>query len=98
MVYSIWNLDLFRSIHPPFCIHPHMSALQIVSLDYIIAVYPMIMVLLTYTMVYLHDRFFVAIWLSRPVYACLRHLRKEWNISIGAFATMLLLSILCQDT
>ena len=45
--YSIWNLDFFRSIYPPFCIHPHMSALQVVSLDYIVAVYPMILVLVT---------------------------------------------------
>ncbi len=91
-LYSIWNLDFFRSIYHPFCIHPHMSALQVASLDYIIAVYPMIMILITYGIVILHDRFNLVIWLCRPLYTCFR---KEWNIKsslIGAFATMLLLS------
>ncbi len=96
LVYSIWNLDFFRSIYPSFCIHPHMSALQVASLDYIIAVYPMIMILLTYVLVSLHDRFsLVIIWLCRQLYRCLHHCRKEWNVRnslIGAFATMLLLS------
>ncbi len=94
-IYSIWNLDFFRSIYPPFCIHPHMSALQVASLDYIIAVYPMIMILLTYGIVNLHDRYSQVIWLCRPLYRCFRHIRKEWEIRnslIGAFATMLLLS------
>ena len=94
-LYSIWNLDFFRSIYPPFCIHPHMSALQVASLDYIIAVYPMIMILLTYGIVILHDRFNLVIWLCRPLYTCLHRFRKEWDIKsslIGAFATMLLLS------
>ncbi len=95
LVYSIWNLDLFRSIYPPFCIHPHMSALQVVSLDYIIAVYPMIMILITYGIVSLHDRYSQVIWLCRPLYTCLHRFRKEWDIRsslIGAFATMLFLS------
>ncbi len=91
LLYSIWNLDFFRSIYPPFCIHPHMSALQVVSLDYIIAVYPMIMILITYGIVSLHDRFSQVIWLCRPLYTCLHHFRKKWDIKsslIGAFATM----------
>ncbi len=95
-LYSIcMNLDFFRSIIPPFCIHPHMSVLQVASLDYIIAVYPMIMILLTYGIVILHDRFNLVIWLCRPLYTCLHRFRKEWDIKsslIGAFATMLLLS------
>ena len=30
---SMWNLDFFRSLYPPFCLHPHLSALQVLSLD-----------------------------------------------------------------
>ena len=92
---SIWNLDFFRSLYPPFCLHPHLSALQVLSLDYIIAVYPMILVLLTYLFVKLHDHFRLVVWLCRPAYTCFRHFRKEWNIKtslIGAFATFFLLS------
>ena len=49
--YSIWNLDLFRSIYPPFCLHPDISALGILSLDYLVAIYPMVAVVLTYIIV-----------------------------------------------
>ena len=35
---SIWNLNFFRSLYPPFCLHPHLSALQAISLDYIVAI------------------------------------------------------------
>ena len=78
-----------------FFIHPHMSALQVVSLDYIVAVYPMILVLIAYVIVNLHDRFSLVVWLCRPLCTCLYRFRKEWEIKrslIGAFATMLLLS------
>ena len=92
---SIWNLDFFRSLYPPFCLHPHLSALQTISLDYIVAVYPMILVLLTYLLIKLHDRFRLVVWLCRPAYTCFRHFRNEWDIKtslIGAFATFYLLS------
>ncbi len=84
--YSICNFNFFRSIHPPFCIHPHMSALQVASLDYIIAVYPMIMVLFIYGIVNLHDHNSQVIWLCRPLYRCFRHIRKEWNIKSSLIA------------
>ena len=92
---SIWNLDFFRSLYPPFCLHPHLSILQVLSLDYIVAVYPMILVLLTYLFVKLHDRFRLVVWLCRPAYTCFRHFKKEWDIKtslIGVFATFYLLS------
>ncbi len=95
ILYSVWNLDFFRLIYPPFCIHPHFSALQIMSLDYIIAIYPMVAVLITYVIVNLYDRFIVTMQLCRPVFKCLHSFRKEWNVKrslIGAFATMFLLS------
>ena len=92
---SIWNLDFFRSLYPLFCLHPHLSALQVLSLDYIVAVYPMILVLLTYLLVKLHDRFTLVVWMCRPINVCLRCFRKEWDVKnslIGAFATLVLLS------
>ena len=92
---SIWNLDFFRSLYPPFCLHPHLSALQVLSLDYIVAVYPMILVLLTYLLVKLHDHFILVVWMCRPINVCLRCFRKEWDVRnslIGAFATLVLLS------
>ena len=37
-VYGIWNLDFFRTMIPSVCLY--LSALQVLALDYLIAVYP----------------------------------------------------------
>ena len=95
MLYSIWNLDFFRSLYPPFCLHPKLTALQVLMLDYLVAVYPMVLVLLTYLFIKFDERFRLTMCLCWPVYKCFRHFRKELDIKsslISAFATMLLLS------
>ena len=95
ILYSIWNLDFFRSLYPPFCLHPKLTALHVLMLDYLVAVYPMILVLLTYIFVKFDDRFRLTMCLCWPVNKCFRHFRKELDIKsslISAFATMLLLS------
>ena len=95
MIYSIWNLDFFRSLYPPFCLHPKLTSLQVLMLDYLVAVYPMVLVFLTYIFVKFDERFRLTMYLCWPVYKCLRYFRKELDIKsslISAFATMLLLS------
>lgn len=46
--YSIWNLDVFRSLYAPFCIHPNMTTLQVLTLDYLVGIYPLCLIVLTY--------------------------------------------------
>ena len=29
-LYGFWNLDFFRTLYPPFCLHPNMSTLQVI--------------------------------------------------------------------
>ena len=90
-LYSIWNLDFFRSVYPPFCLHPNMSALGVLSLDYLVAMYPMVAVILTYIMV---QKFSCISFLLRPFKKCL-HLFVKGDIGssfIEAFATLILLS------
>lgn len=31
--YAIWNLDFFRGVYKPFCLHPDLSMLQVICLD-----------------------------------------------------------------
>ena len=94
--YSMWNLDFFRSMYPPFCLHPGMTTVQALALDYAIAVYPLVLITITYLLVELHDHDFkIIIWLWKPFHKCFARLRREWNIKlslIDAFATFLLLS------
>ena len=91
-LYSIWNLDFFRSIYPPFCLHPNISALGVLSLDYLVAIYPMVAVVLTYIIV---QKFSYVSCLSGSLKKCLHIFIKERNTGsslIESFATFILLS------
>ena len=95
-VYGIWNLDFFRTFYDPFCLHPDMSSLQVLALDYIVAAYPLALIVITYTLVELHDRNIrIVVLLWKPFRRCFSCFRKQWNIRtslIDAFATFILLS------
>ena len=73
-----------------------MTTLQIVSLEYLIAVYPLFLTALTYVLIELHDRDCrVLILMLRPFHRCFTRFRKQWNPKgtiIHAFASFLLLS------
>ena len=93
---SIWNLDFLRGYYKPFCLVRHRSPAGVVSLDYLIAVYPLLLVLLTYWLVVLYDRNYriiTALW--KPFHKFSNRLREQWNVRsslIDAFATFFLLS------
>ena len=93
--FSVWNLDFFRSLYTPFCIHPQMSTLHVLSLDYLVGVYPLVLIFLTYIAVILHDRYPIVVKMWSPAYRAFMCIRREWNIRgslIQAFATFLVLS------
>ena len=93
--YSVWNLDFWRGAYEPFCLHPDMSILQTISLDYAVAVYPLVLISITYCLVRLHDRYIVFSRLWLPVYRCCSTFRRKWNIReslVNAFATFFILS------
>ena len=95
-VLSIWNLDFFRLVYPSFCLHPDTNNLQVLAVDYIIAVYPLLLVALSYLLVILYDRnvrFIVC--LLKPFVALFIRFRRQWNIKnslVDAFCYIFLLS------
>ena len=95
-LYGFWNLDFFRVLCPLFCLHPNMSTLQVLALDYGIAVYPLFLIVVTYALVELHDRncrIVVSLW--KPFHRCFVCFRRQWNIRaslIDAFVSFLVLS------
>ena len=95
-IFGIWNLDFFRSVYTPFCLHPDTSTLQVLALDYIIAVYPLLLIGLSYLLVLLYDhnvRLIVCLW--KPFVPLFIRFRRQWNIRnslVDAFATFFLLS------
>ena len=51
---TIWNLDFFRSLKLNICLN--ISTLQALTLDCAIAIYPLLLIIATYTLVQLHAR------------------------------------------
>ena len=94
-VYSVWNLDFFRSFYKPICLHPDLTYPQMLLLDYAIAVYPLLLIFITFIFVKLHDNFQLIVWLWRPFHRYLFYFRKQWNIHsslVNALATFIILS------
>ena len=95
LIHSVWNLDFFRAMYSPFCLHPKLSLLQLLALEYAIAVYPLLLILITYVLATLHYHYSFVVRLWRPFHRCFSLIRKEWEIRaslINAFASFLLLS------
>ena len=90
------NLDFFRMVYPPFCLHPKFNIPEILSLDYIIAVYPFLLIFITYVLVTAYDRNYRLLhFLCKPFRMCYHRSHKTWNIRaslIQLFATFILLS------
>ena len=94
--FGVWNLDFFRLLYTPFCLYPHMTVIQSLALDYLIAFYPLFLLLLVYTTIKLYSRNckpIVYLWkLIRPmVQLCKSYLNIETSL-IQSFATVFFLS------
>ena len=92
--YSIWNLDFFRSLPLNICLD--LTTLQTLALDYAIAVYPLVLLVITYILIELHARGCrLVLWLWRPFHRCCVRFNRIMDIQssiIKAFSTFLLLS------
>ena len=94
-LYGVWNLNFFTALIPPFCL-PLQNAHIVISLTYIIALYPLFLLILIYVLVELHSRDFkIIVCLWKPFNLCYTRFRRQLDIRaslIDAFATFLLLS------
>ena len=93
-VYGIWNLDFFRVVLPEVCLN--FPPLHILALDYLIAIYPMLLMGVAYIIVELHDRGFrPVLCLCRPFHRFFVQFRRHWGIQttiMDAFVTFFILS------
>lgn len=94
--YNIWNLNFFRSVLPPFCISQHITVLQYISMGYISAFYPFLLVTVFYITISLYSRGIQPlVCLFRPIHRCFLKFRNIWNLErsvLHSLATFLLLS------
>ena len=75
-VYGIWNLDFFRTLIPPIFLP--LTTIQVIALDYLVAVYPLLLLVCVYVLVRAHDRgcrLVVRMW--RPFLRCSARIRLE---------------------
>ena len=92
--YSFWNLDLFRSVIPEICLN--VTTLQTLALEYLVALYPFVLILCSYFIIELYDKrvaFIVTAW--KPLHKMLTIFRMSWDVRtsvIDSFATFFLLS------
>ena len=92
--YSFWNLEPFRSVLPDICLN--VTTLQALALEYTVALYPFILIVISYFIILLYDRkciCLVAVW--KPFHKVLTLFRKSWNVrtsTIDSFATFFFLS------
>jgi hypothetical protein len=84
--FSIWNLDFLRSVYPPFCLHPKMETMHVLALDYLVGVYPLFLILLTYLAIVIHDR------CPRSVTRCFGQVQSIRGSLIQTFASFLVLA------
>ena len=93
-LYSLWNLDPFRSILPGICLN--VDTLQVFALDACIAVYPLVLILLSYFLIELYDHnVWCIVFVWKPFHFIFRLFREHWDIRtsvIDSFATFFLLS------
>ena len=95
-IVGVWSLDFFRLAYDPFCLHPNMTTLQTLAMEYAIAVYPILLIMLTYILIRLHISGCILIkWAWMPFICFLRYFKKQWNIKtslIDVFASFIFLS------
>ena len=94
---GVWNLDFGRYLIPPFCVTENLSTYHALFLDYILGLYPMVLIFFTYVAVELHANNFKLVVLAwRPFHRCFTTARRTWDPRasiVNAFATFVLLSL-----
>ena len=94
---GFWNLDFFRFIIPPFCISDTLTNLHVLTLEYLVALFPLFLTALTYILIQLHARDCrVLVYLWKPFSVCFAPLvrRYQWNPAqslVHVFVTFLVL-------
>ena len=97
-VSGIWwyGLSFFYSIGQNVCFTTKMTQLQVISLQYIYVLYPLLLVFITWLCIELHARDFrLVVYLWKPFHKCFAKVRRNWSASdsiIHAYATFFFLS------
>ena len=93
-LYGIWNLDFFRPFYSDLCLG--IGILPTLALDYVIAVYPLLLMIISYLLIVLYDRNYRVVTIMwRPFRLLFSIFKSNWDIRtsvIDAYATFFFLS------
>ena len=92
-LFGVWNLDFFQLLLPSKCINTFTRFSNVLLLDYVIALYPLLITVFIFVMIELHDRNCrIVVFLSLPLK---KITRRNWNPKetiLNTCITFLLLS------
>lgn len=95
-LYGVWNLEFFKDILPGICLHDGLKPLHILVINYVKALYPMILLGVCYMCVQLYDRNFrILHFLWKPFRYCRKIVYRNHQPKttiVDAFATLIILS------
>ena len=96
-VYNIANLDFsFGKLVPPICLSENFQGLKIISMKYLEALYPIILLLITYILVHLYDNGIQPVYfIFHCFHKCFVRIKRTINLRtsvIDGFATFLVLA------
>ena len=93
---GIWDLQFFKSVISPFCISSKLTGIDIQMLNLVTAIYPVLLVIITWILMELHARNYRIIQILWKPFSILFNKLKITAVTsdavIHAFATFILLS------
>lgn len=95
-LYGIWNLNFFDSVGAYYCLSPNLTPLDLFLLEYLTAVYPLVVIIFISIIVHLYDKDCRAVvCVCRPIHQFFARFRRRWNFQrsmMDTFSTFLVLS------
>ena len=95
-LYGPWNLDLLRSVLPPFCVISGLSFKYAAVLGYVSVLYPLFLIFLTWVCIDLYGRGLKPIVYPVTKFRnCLKKLKQDWGEKrdvVDVFSAFFLLS------
>lgn len=96
---AAWDLDFLQVTNTiqPYCISPKLGNIDLFLLNFITALLPLCLVILSYVLIELHAHGFrIVVYCWKPLHSCFVRVRRNWSASdsiIHSYASLLLLSI-----
>ena len=62
IVYGVFNLNSLSELMDPFCVHENFTALDVICLDYAVAVFPLLLILLSHVLIKVRSSLRLRCW------------------------------------